>query len=572
MASTNEGMSPDYDEACTSASDFEELDIKQAAQFGDLSKVRHLIESGLASVNDTDSDDCSLLHWAAINNRHDVVKYLIDNKCDINHIGGVLRCTPLHWACRQGLTRMVALLVKNGANYNVMDGEGFTVLHTACQYGRTPIACYLIAKGQSPDIRDASQMTPLMYAAARSVGHDPMHMLVSMGADINASDGIFGHTPLHFAVIHGNHSGISTLLKLGANPSILNKENETPLDIAQRKNDYLSMRLLESGERQAGLRRFTWKQRLYEDQNIRSQIAFILPFFFYFIPGFIFNSKIDIIIKTLFVTAAYGICAFLIKHFIGSHVPSVSSFTFGFVVASKMFYFIIWLMYLHQTAGWYLQIFFFVILVLLPYLYYILYSRDPGILTYSHGEQCRQIIEMTEGDNFEGNFCSTCLLIRPIRSKHCRYCDKCVRRFDHHCIWINKCIGYENHRLFISYLVLLQVSAFVMITGCLLYINDFCGGIFLHNLACQPWVSYTLIMAINLFFWLSLLSFMQFYGIAQGLTANERINAHRYKHLNSGKFARNIFSQGCFHNLYNFFFEDDSIIAKYTPNKKTPIV
>lgn len=74
MAS-NEAMSLDYDEACTSASDFDELDIKQAAQFGDLSKVKHLIESGLATVNDTDSDDCSLLHWAAINNRHDVSSF-----------------------------------------------------------------------------------------------------------------------------------------------------------------------------------------------------------------------------------------------------------------------------------------------------------------------------------------------------------------------------------------------------------------------------------------------------------------------------------------------------------------
>jgi hypothetical protein len=179
---------------------------------------------------------------------------------------------------------------------------------------------------------------------------------------------------------------------------------------------------------------------------------------------------------------------------------------------------------------------------------------------------------MTEGENFEGNFCSTCLLIRPIRSKHCRYCDKCIRRFDHHCIWINKCIGAENHRLFISYLTLLLFSTFIVIIGCLFYINDYCGEISLHNLACQPWVTYTMIMAINLFFWLSLLSIMQFYAIAQGITANERINAHRYKHLNSGKFARNIFSQGCFRNLYNFFFEDDPIIAKYTPNKKTPIV
>ena len=37
MAATNEAMTPDYDEACTSASEFDDLDIKQAAQFGDLS-------------------------------------------------------------------------------------------------------------------------------------------------------------------------------------------------------------------------------------------------------------------------------------------------------------------------------------------------------------------------------------------------------------------------------------------------------------------------------------------------------------------------------------------------------
>lgn len=59
----------EFDEACSSTSEFDDLDIKHAVQFGDLSKVKHLIESGLATANDTDSDDCSLLHWAAINNR-----------------------------------------------------------------------------------------------------------------------------------------------------------------------------------------------------------------------------------------------------------------------------------------------------------------------------------------------------------------------------------------------------------------------------------------------------------------------------------------------------------------------
>lgn len=37
--------------------------------------------------------------------------------------------------------------------------------------------------------------------------------------------------------------------------------------------------------------------------------------------------------------------------------------------------------------------------------------------------------------------CITCRTVKGPRVKHCRHCDRCVFRMDHHCPWINNCVG-----------------------------------------------------------------------------------------------------------------------------------
>ncbi|KDQ52698.1 hypothetical protein JAAARDRAFT_183961 [Jaapia argillacea MUCL 33604] len=59
--------------------------------------------------------------------------------------------------------------------------------------------------------------------------------------------------------------------------------------------------------------------------------------------------------------------------------------------------------------------------------------------------------------------CKRCGLMRPERSHHCRICNRCVLKFDHHCpvsIRINQCVGLHNERHFILFMAYLILSCF----------------------------------------------------------------------------------------------------------------
>mmetsp|Transcript_7182 Transcript_7182/g.25640 ORF Transcript_7182/g.25640 Transcript_7182/m.25640 type:complete len:542 (-) Transcript_7182:63-1688(-) len=55
-------------------------------------------------------------------------------------------------------------------------------------------------------------------------------------------------------------------------------------------------------------------------------------------------------------------------------------------------------------------------------------------------------------------FCYRCSHVVKPRSRHCRICDKCVDVFDHHCKWLNNCVGKGNYRQFVA----LLATSFVM--------------------------------------------------------------------------------------------------------------
>ena len=49
--------------------------------------------------------------------------------------------------------------------------------------------------------------------------------------------------------------------------------------------------------------------------------------------------------------------------------------------------------------------------------------------------------------------CDICGIHRlPFRAKHCRDCQRCVRKYDHHCFWVGGCVGELNHRKFYGFI------------------------------------------------------------------------------------------------------------------------
>ncbi len=48
--------------------------------------------------------------------------------------------------------------------------------------------------------------------------------------------------------------------------------------------------------------------------------------------------------------------------------------------------------------------------------------------------------------------CTECQWQRPARARHCDVCGRCVARHDHHCVWINNCVGQGNTVHFLLFL------------------------------------------------------------------------------------------------------------------------
>ena len=372
-----------------------------------------------------EENDETVLHISIKNNDKQIIS-LILNYCQTNlsqddfkklinktNSKGVV---ALHYASFQGNVDALKYLINYGADINALTSRNLNVLHYAAQ-GNQPnslVYFYLFHKDKIDlEKTDIGGSTPLHWASYSSSAEIALY-LINYGVDINIKDKN-GNTPLHLAVIKNSYKMVQKLLQKGASNKIKNRENNTPKDIALKNNLLNIYELLKESE---GSQFCNIKAPIQQKQK----------------------SKKNIIIVFIF-------------QIIGAFILLCFMFPFININTNNSIIYDIFL------CGYILFTFIFMIL------YIILILINPGrpkkIFNINH---IKQIMRLKEVKINLFKYCPKCLVRRTKNSRHCVICEECCEGFDHHCYWVNNCIGKNNYKCFIVFLFLSLLDIlFIMI-------------------------------------------------------------------------------------------------------------
>ncbi|KAG5492676.1 hypothetical protein JKF63_01255 [Porcisia hertigi] len=93
-------------------------------------------------------------------------------------------------------------------------------------------------------------------------------------------------------------------------------------------------------------------------------------------------------------------------------------------------------------------------------------TLDPGVIPPASLSQqpAQPTTVVVEGRSVQCKLCTTCHIIRPPQSSHCRFCDVCVEEFDHHCVVLGSCVGKRTFRFFGGFFI---TTSFLTVYMCI---------------------------------------------------------------------------------------------------------
>ncbi|CAI2360459.1 unnamed protein product [Moneuplotes crassus] len=392
----------------------------------DLIKYRNLdkLEAQLEQNDDVfgpiDITKKTILHYACEFNSLEICKLIVDclfrrKKRTNLKLNDWVNCsnsdglTSVHFAAYRGNNELIRYLVNLGADIYAQDNDGHNCVHIAAQSDKVNTIYYLI-KNYGFDINqgDNNNSTALHWAAFLNK-ENALTYLLAWGADPNRQD-IDNNTPLHLSVISACRGtktlNIKLLLLKGASRTLTNNDLCTPLDLV-KAGDHLENELREILKETSVVSCFMLRAPLAKMRKNERTVAFFLVMIF-----------TVMILSFLYVIPTFK-----------SNLVAILSGVFG--------------IYLFVSFGG-------------------VTIKNPGYLEQDPDVDFQELLNTLD----PLDICPECEIILTPRCRHCNICNKCVERFDHHCPYINNCVGYSNHGWFLSYVFSMALNIIHHIALC----------------------------------------------------------------------------------------------------------
>jgi ankyrin repeat protein len=204
----------------------------------------------LGASTETSLKGSPALHLAFYYGRRDVVEFLLDINKRLDEEDDSHR-TPIALASASTRTQISEAWIMEKMIYHLdlKKSNGSEFLVCAAEAGYRRIVRYLIDKlGVDVNTTRKNGQTALMIACYCHLDYEEhyknmVEMLLRRSIHVDTQD-MNGNTALHFASGNGAPKLVKTLIESGANPGLLNKNNQTPLDLARRSGCKEAERIL----------------------------------------------------------------------------------------------------------------------------------------------------------------------------------------------------------------------------------------------------------------------------------------------------------------------------------------
>lgn len=368
--------------------------------------------------------------------------------------------SPLHLASLRGNTGICEVLLNEGVDINQKSKNGLNVLHYAAQGNQPKCLLYFVEKYKldinSRDFDNNNILHWACYFSSYSFIKFLMMMYKEECKEMITAKNNEGYNPMHLAVFSDNSKIIKILYNFYPSNEVVNAKNnynQKPLDLAKLKN-LSCITEIEIIEEKIFLNKITIPPSPVLYFIVR---FFTISFFFFLLYTF---DTLNLSIKC--TLASFSLIEIICYLFAKFSAP-------GFVCSSIPFY------------------------------------RSQKLSLEKNKEI---LLNMLDANEEIERYCPLCLvdLVMNEKSKikHCFKCNKCVIEYDHHCDWINNCIGKKNFGRFFCFLSMtllnITINIIISLAAVITPKKHFYSNFYVYLLLCIIFIMFGLYFFIAIIF------------------------------------------------------------------------